>query len=56
MTNEEFKCAMCKKHFEKTCSEEEAVAELQKTFPGFTPDDCDVVCDDCFNLFMASRL
>lgn len=43
-----FKCACCDGVFEKGWSDEEAKAELGETFEGFEPEDCDLVCDDCF--------
>lgn len=47
-----YECSVCHGVFEKTIPEAEAVVELNTLFPGFTPDDCDIVCDDCFKAFM----
>lgn len=43
-----YKCAVCEGVFEEGWSDEEAVAELNKDFPGFTKDQCDIVCEDCY--------
>ncbi len=43
-----YKCGCCQGVFEKGVSDDEAAAELGETFPGFTPDDCGLVCDDCW--------
>ncbi len=43
----EYRCAACGCVFEKGWTDEEAVAELNNNFPGFTTDECAVVCDDC---------
>lgn len=48
MSESEFTCAMCGETYEKEYSDDQAEAELAALFPGFTPDDCDLVCDDCF--------
>lgn len=50
--NDTFTCAMCKGTYEKGWSDEEAEAELGETFEGFTPDECEVVCDDCYKEIM----
>jgi hypothetical protein len=51
---EKYTCASCKGTFEKGQSDEDAAAELTETFGGvFVPEDCDVVCDDCFQRMMA---
>lgn len=47
-----FTCAACGETFDKELSDEEAEAQLEDEFPGFTPDDCDIVCDDCFKKIM----
>lgn len=43
-----FKCAMCRGTFEKGQSDEAALSELAKNFGGFKPDECDLVCNDCY--------
>lgn len=47
MKNNEFQCAVCKRRFEKGWTEEEALANLAEQWPGATPEECDMVCDDC---------
>lgn len=44
----EYQCAMCRCVFEYGWSDEEATTELANNFPGFEKDDCDVICDDCY--------
>jgi hypothetical protein len=44
-----FKCAMCGEEFEGACSEEEVMAEARGHFgKSLAKEDCDVVCDGCF--------
>jgi len=45
---DEYTCAICKGVFEKETPENEALAELKKFFGDVSPDDCDIVCDDCW--------
>lgn len=44
-----FKCSRCKETFKKGWTDEEAEAELKENFPGYEIEDCDVLCEDCFN-------
>jgi len=46
---DEYQCAACDGVFVKTLTEEEEKAQLAKEFPGFTFDQCDRVCDDCYH-------
>lgn len=44
-----YRCAMCKEIFINGWTEEEAVAEMKANLgQSFTPADCNVVCDDCY--------
>ena len=46
-----YKCAVCEGTFLKDdFTEEEQLEELKKNYPGFTIEDCELVCDDCYNL------
>lgn len=45
----EFRCGCCGKVYQKGWSDEEAKAEAAENFPDFSVDECDLVCDDCFN-------
>ena len=46
---EEYKCAMCGEIFKKTISEDDALTELNEQFgEGIAVEDCDIVCDDCW--------
>ena len=46
--NNTYKCAICGGIFEKELTDEEAKKELNEKFPGFSVDECDIVCDDCY--------
>jgi hypothetical protein len=46
--NKMFLCMRCLGRFERTWTEEEAVAELAKNFPGEDVAECVLVCDDCY--------
>lgn len=41
-------CAMCGYTFEECRPEEEAEVELKAEFGNVDKEDCDVVCDDCW--------
>lgn len=43
-----YTCAVCKEEFTSTWSDEEAKAELDKTFD-VPVEECVVVCDDCYS-------
>jgi len=47
----QYQCTMCREIFDKE-PEDEALAELELEFPGFTPTECGLVCDDCFKMVM----
>ena len=51
MNGIEYECAICKGIFEKQLTDEEAAEQLKDEFPGFTPDECDIVCDDCYKKY-----
>ena len=44
-----FKCAVCGEEFEKGQSDKEAEEELERNYPGYTIEDCELTCDDCYN-------
>lgn len=48
---ETFKCDSCKDIFKKNITtEEEKIKELHKNFGhNFSPKECGIVCDDCYN-------
>ena len=48
MKDNEYQCAMCKGIFEKGWTEEEATDELKENFGDISKEDCDVICDTCF--------
>lgn len=51
--NNTFKCAVCKGVFSKETPEEEALAELHQNFgDNVSLEECDVVCDNCYNKIM----
>jgi hypothetical protein len=46
---DEYDCAMCGERFFKGAAEEEAVQEYKDTFmDDYRPEECAVVCDDCW--------
>lgn len=47
-----YKCAACGGVFEKTISEEEAQAELKENFGDIPINECDIVCDVCYQKIM----
>lgn len=52
MSKETFQCAVCGGIFTPTWDDSEAVQEFEENFPGYSVDDCDIVCDDCYNQIM----
>ena len=48
MKGEEYKCYICKGVFEKNITSEESQKRLELEFPGFTKDECEILCDDCY--------
>lgn len=48
------KCAMCRGPLSEESDEEKMRAELHENFPGFEPEDCDVICDDCYQKHIAT--
>lgn len=46
----QYECAVCRGIFDKGWSDEEAKEELQQEFPGYSVDDCDIVCENCYKL------
>lgn len=47
-TIEKYTCAMCGGTFDKGWSDAEALAELAAKFQGFGPEECGLVCDQCY--------
>lgn len=43
-----YTCAMCEKECESEWTEEEAIAEKERDFGAVPLEECDVVCDDCY--------
>jgi hypothetical protein len=43
---------MCGEVNEKGWSDEEAIKELDAVFQYFSTEECDVVCDDCYEKFI----
>lgn len=48
MGNNEYQCAICKEVFEKETPEELALEELKEYFGDISVNDCDIVCEDCW--------
>ena len=51
-----FKCGMCGGVFNKGWTEEEALEELKEYFGDVLVEDCDMVCDDCWELIKPEKL
>jgi DNA-directed RNA polymerase subunit RPC12/RpoP len=49
MKENQYKCAVCGGVFDKVWSDEEAMEEYHKEFPGVPDEDREIVCDDCWN-------
>jgi len=43
-----YTCAICKGVFDKVTPEDEALAELKEFFGDIPVDECEIVCDDCW--------
>ena len=55
-TKGEYTCAECGGRFEKAWSDEDAEKEMRENFgTHITTADCDVLCDDCYRMFMRWR-
>ena len=46
MNSNEFKCSICQGVFQYAWTNEEAVSEAEAN--NFNIDECDTVCDDCY--------
>lgn len=51
MISNVYTCTICKGVYNKGWSDEEAEKELEQKFGKRNIEDCDVVCDDCYNKF-----
>ena len=49
-------CALCGGEFEKTTADDEAMAECREIFGAVEPEECDIVCDDCFQKIDPRRI
>ena len=55
MVGDQFCCAICGGVFLKKLTEEQEIVQLEDEFgDGWAPEDCDTVCDDCFQKFFGS--
>lgn len=52
---ETYECAMCHGVFEEDRPLDEREAGLQERFPGYTPEDCGIVCEDCWQTLPCSK-
>lgn len=50
-----YKCAICQEVFEEDRPLDEREAELQEKFPGYTPEECGRVCEDCWRTLPCSK-
>lgn len=44
----EYQCAMCGGTFESDRPDEEAIAEKDLLFGAIPMEQCDIICEDCF--------
>lgn len=51
-----YTCALCMKDFEGARSDEEAMAEKAALWGDIPVEECEVVCEDCFNLIMPTNV
>jgi hypothetical protein len=52
MTVNEYQCANCGVIQERTTSEEDMLAELKDRFGNFSAEECDILCEDCWQKFI----
>jgi hypothetical protein len=50
--NDTYVCAICGGEYIKGVSEEEAIKEKEEYFGNTPVEECDLVCDDCWNNFI----
>ena len=49
MVGDKYQCAICGDVFYKKLTEDQEISQLEDEFgDGWLPEDCDIVCDDCF--------
>ena len=49
MNDNEYRCAICGEVFIKGLTDDETEQQLEEEFgSSWTPDDCELVCDDCY--------
>lgn len=46
--SQKYKCAICRRTYTKTWTDEEAMAEARSYFGNVQQMDCFTVCDDCY--------
>jgi 5-methylcytosine-specific restriction endonuclease McrA len=45
-------CFHCGGTFTADWTEEEALEELKRDYPGVSQENCEVICDDCYKQFV----
>ena len=54
---EDYTCSMCGETYERPISDEEAFEETKENFgSSVQPEDCAIVCDDCYKKVMGQGL
>ena len=48
MSEDTFTCSHCGETFIKELTDDEALTQLAKEFPGWDVNACNLVCNDCF--------
>lgn len=55
MKDNVYKCGACGDVFESEWTPEDALAESEALFGKLTPDERDIVCEDCFRKMMPNK-
>jgi len=53
--NNKFVCFVCRQTFTKKLSDKEALEQLEEQFGDWDVNDCELVCEDCFNKIIKSK-
>ena len=55
MPTEKFTCSQCGEESDRDLDNTETLKELEENFPGEKPENCDIVCDDCYMAYIYTR-
>lgn len=51
----EYTCSVCGNTYKKVRSEEDCIKELKEVWGDCSPDECDIVCDDCYQIIIKDK-